>query len=512
MCDFSTATSTKVLTDPNQRVRYPLGIVLGVDEFEQEQAYFLGRGRQHNRVQHGYGTVYGLKLSAEEHKVRVTPGLAVDPRGRVIELTRDICGDLDVWLGSAENRKKLGTGNGPFRLYVTLGYRECLTNKVPIPGAPCRSEEDTMDFSRITELSCLKFATVPPPAVEAEGERRLARLLSRIQISDSGFDFLDEEEMAGCVRSLIEAGPASSPPSSPPDSLLSSPPGGPLLVRPENAERVMQAACRTWTTEVRPVLLDEAKRLMKTAEGSDRILLGWVDFTVTIDNKVAAGLTIDAPDPDPDGPERPWLLHTRLLQELMARRFSDVAQGAMELAGDVTGEIWMNTVRQIQGVPVSPDNPANGQLLTFINGHWRPDNPPYKIISAGIFNIEQIEKKGKKKPKESPPVPLPFYGQKLMLALVPDESYKPRNGCLWITFKGYQEPTEKHRHNYVVKVLPFCDAEARNALKLTAPVVVLDQFAARGIQLWVTDGGEPIAVDILSQMQFEIEISHYLID
>ena len=41
--------------DPDKRVKYSLGLVLGVDEFEQEQHYLLGRGRQHNRALHGYG-------------------------------------------------------------------------------------------------------------------------------------------------------------------------------------------------------------------------------------------------------------------------------------------------------------------------------------------------------------------------------------------------------------------------------------------------------------------------
>lgn len=61
----SLATGTQ---DPDSRVNYARGMVLGLDEFQQEQLYFLQKDYLHERALHGCGTVYGLHVS-------VTPGL-----------------------------------------------------------------------------------------------------------------------------------------------------------------------------------------------------------------------------------------------------------------------------------------------------------------------------------------------------------------------------------------------------------------------------------------------------
>ncbi len=83
---------------PDQRVNYEFGLVLGVDDFRQEQLYFLARDYLHNRSLHGYGTVAGLDVIADrpadstrEMLVTVTPGMAVDQFGRTINLRDEQC-------------------------------------------------------------------------------------------------------------------------------------------------------------------------------------------------------------------------------------------------------------------------------------------------------------------------------------------------------------------------------------------------------------------------------------
>ena len=49
MHDFQSAAPSRANLDPSKRVNYTLGLVLGVDEFDQEQTYFIERHRQHNR-------------------------------------------------------------------------------------------------------------------------------------------------------------------------------------------------------------------------------------------------------------------------------------------------------------------------------------------------------------------------------------------------------------------------------------------------------------------------------
>jgi len=66
MTDFKPAYPDTVNLDPHKRVYYSHGLVLGVDEFLQEETYLLERDRTHNRGLHGYGTVCGLSLDTRD--------------------------------------------------------------------------------------------------------------------------------------------------------------------------------------------------------------------------------------------------------------------------------------------------------------------------------------------------------------------------------------------------------------------------------------------------------------
>ena len=48
---------------PDLRVFYQYGMVLGLDDFLQEQTHNLGLDYHHERALHGYGTVYGLHVT-----------------------------------------------------------------------------------------------------------------------------------------------------------------------------------------------------------------------------------------------------------------------------------------------------------------------------------------------------------------------------------------------------------------------------------------------------------------
>ena len=48
---------------PDLRVFYHYGMVLGLDEFLEEQTHNLGLDYHHERALHGYGTVYGLHVT-----------------------------------------------------------------------------------------------------------------------------------------------------------------------------------------------------------------------------------------------------------------------------------------------------------------------------------------------------------------------------------------------------------------------------------------------------------------
>lgn len=311
MSGFRVAASSS-RPDPFKRVKYSLGMVLGVDELEQEQAYFLEANRRHTRSLHGYGTVCGLRVTHDGSEVRVEPGLAVSPKGQTIRLPAAYCAKIDDWLDVPQNRERLleapplpSLAPETRSLYVILCYLECETDDVPVPGTPCRSEEESMAPSRVTESFDLKFSPTPPDQTEEEAIRAFGRLLDRLEnSSDPDDETLDPDGMAEEVRALLDLFPAD-------DSEPAEPGDAPLFVRPHQLGEVLQAALGVWVTEVRPALLSDGKSCAGGPPDEECIVLARVDFAVD-----------DALRVDPESvrvveDDRPYLIQTRLLAELI---------------------------------------------------------------------------------------------------------------------------------------------------------------------------------------------------
>src|SRR5689334_4861976 len=98
----TTTPADRVSLTPNKRVNYAFGLVLGEDEFRQEQSHFEWKHRLGNRLLHGYGTVCGLKVTASAQdggtEIRIAPGYALSPRGDWIWVDKAQCVRLDDWL------------------------------------------------------------------------------------------------------------------------------------------------------------------------------------------------------------------------------------------------------------------------------------------------------------------------------------------------------------------------------------------------------------------------------
>jgi hypothetical protein len=304
---------------------------MGPEEFPQDQLYLMERDRLHQRALHGYGTVLGLGVRVQDDpggrpEVVVDPGLAVTPRGESVCVARAQCAGLDGWLaahageivalGSPPGSPPLGSPPAALTLWVVLCARECETDLVPVLGDPCRTAEDATAASRIADDFELRLVTDPPEHQEEAAVRLFGELLRAIEVTDAGGPFLTPADLAALVRRLV---PSGSPPAlptlaeilagSPP--ILVSPPGGALLVHPDDARAAFLAAWREWVAFVRPQLAGGAAGCPNGGEAC--VLLARLDFAL------ATGL---GGEPIVDGPvvvddvDRPWLLHTRLLQEL----------------------------------------------------------------------------------------------------------------------------------------------------------------------------------------------------
>jgi hypothetical protein len=303
--------------DPGKRVNYSLGLVLGVDEFRQEQTYFLEKHRRHNRTLHGHGTVWGLKLSVparEPPEIHVAPGLAATLAGHEICVPTAMCAQLDQWLDTHRAQVQDFAGSAAeLELCVVLCHRDCPTDVVPLPGEPCRSEGDVMASSRLSDSFELKLVLqdpvgspperCPEPSARETGLHALTVFLNRVHVTGAAKTYAklaDVERDArriGDVETWVDGVPESA--------------GAKMYVHPDNARVTFNSVARVWATEVLPALL-KLDGMASCAGAGDRcVLLGDLRFAVATNYKVvggSGGVTIDET-------RRPILLSTEVLQE-----------------------------------------------------------------------------------------------------------------------------------------------------------------------------------------------------
>jgi hypothetical protein len=79
---------------PLRRLRYYPGRLLTAEDLQAEQEYFRQRIKRNNLFLHGAGVVFGLSVTLENGKVRVSPGLAIDCSGEEIVVAQPAAFDL----------------------------------------------------------------------------------------------------------------------------------------------------------------------------------------------------------------------------------------------------------------------------------------------------------------------------------------------------------------------------------------------------------------------------------
>jgi hypothetical protein len=67
-----------------KRPRYFAGNLLTAADLELEQQYVREKSKLHNRALHGFGIVFGLKVTVDAGQVLVEPGLALDCEGNEV--------------------------------------------------------------------------------------------------------------------------------------------------------------------------------------------------------------------------------------------------------------------------------------------------------------------------------------------------------------------------------------------------------------------------------------------
>jgi hypothetical protein len=357
--------------DPTKHVNYTLGMVLGAQDFQQEFAYHNGRDRWLARDAVGYGTVWGLKVALDpeqsgaelaDARVVVTRGTALSPCGQLICVGSDQCASLNAWLAANADELPQLPGGTPLTLYVVLCYREALTDDVPIPGEPCRCEDDLTSASRIQDCFRLELRLTPPAQCEEQAVRDFVSWIHQVRITDAG-DYMSVEEFLEALRNAAQLGVEGSPPEagsppqwsgSPPD-WSGSPPEGPppcpqgfAFASPPSSVAIptgqacdyIRAAYRVWCTEIRPALRWPLPGCPCGCQGpcgggngdcgcgcggstsadpctdcDDEVLLAQLDLPVEF--PPGASPQLASTDWVIEEHQRPYVMHLRMIQELL---------------------------------------------------------------------------------------------------------------------------------------------------------------------------------------------------
>ncbi len=374
---------------PTKHVNYTQGMVLGVDEFLQEFAYLSGHDQWMARDLIGYGTACGLRVSLDydggQRRVVVDAGAAVSPKGQMISVPAAQCAYLNGWLNN--NQADLTTRFGTpatsigLRLYVVLCYRPCLTDKLPVPGEPCRTEDEAVVPTRISDDFQLDLRLNAPDQTEEDTLRRFVAWLKAVEISDTPpATPLDVFEDA-LRQAAHEIGSPLGEVLSPPTFMIGSPPSN-LRIPAWDACTYLRTAFRLWVTEFRPRLFGP-EETCTNPPNEDCVLLAELDVWVV--RNLANGIW-SLSDPDSivvDETRRPFLVHLRLLQEWLLcgscscgalpapfsppSASSPLVAGPITLGGDVSGPSDTNIIDRIRGTLIDPAITAGtpGQVISF---------------------------------------------------------------------------------------------------------------------------------------------------
>jgi len=484
MSCFSARTSNPTVAepDPTKHVNFNLGMVLGVDDFTQEFAYLSGRDQWIARDLIGYGTARGLSVKIEKDtvkgpRVEVESGVAVSPRGQMICVPSARCAYLRDAIESrgAEVEEHLGSPlRNTVQLYIMLCYRDCPTDKVPIAGEPCRSEDELMAPSRLTDSFHLELSFKKPNQREEEAVRDFVTWLRQVEINETVSStalerFLDE------IRAAAQpwfGSPPASPPSSPPGDFMSGSPSS--VINSADLCEYMRAAFRVWVTELRPKWIARwhgcapAHFDLDDRGEEDCVLLA--DLTVPIIAASPGTWTVaDSPDVLVNERRRPFVVHLRMLQEwLLCGSCCTTHAGGSPPLLSAPGTLPL--VRP----PDSLIRPIRaGEERNTVSSDSLTD---YRVVAAGIVSAT-----GSRSP-----------------ALNNLRVVSAGDGLFRLSFDGYRPPDGTFQ--YLVKALPV-SPEITTQLSITFVDFLNDSFGLR-----LTNAGR-IAAGALARIELMVEVS-----
>ncbi|MGB8771566.1 MAG: hypothetical protein WCC92_18280, partial [Candidatus Korobacteraceae bacterium] len=176
-CKSGTATSTGLCVECDipqlARNNYFTGKLLVERDFTDEQRYFLGKLRRHDRQLHGWGVVCGLKVeqhpnpACQDRFVVIEPGTAVDCCGREIVVAHEEYFDFKAeflanW--QAQNGPNSQPDDNEHTIQVCISYKECASEDVPALFDDCSQNGGTCQPNRIVDGYNFDLLIDPQPS------------------------------------------------------------------------------------------------------------------------------------------------------------------------------------------------------------------------------------------------------------------------------------------------------------------------------------------------------------
>jgi hypothetical protein len=307
----------------------------------------------------------------------VSAGAGAAPSGQLICVGRDQCGSINAWLARDEIVEKLtaitgGTStSATLNLFLTLCYVDCPVAEVPIPGEPCRSDENLMAPSRIADDYCIEFRFDPPPMREAQALDALTALWATLDIAGGNPD-TDNAFQTALRKSEIQLRLAlgitepAAPAPTPADL-------APVKLHPNATVPFAAAVKRLWITRLRPLVAAQ-RCSAQSPQADDCLLLARLTVPIV---QVGSHWEVAAPPAGQetavtiDERERPLLLAVSLMQTVVGpamavdERHQSVAFFTAD--GNITSSVTLAVVRSDTPVTVKifgATGPTAGKLLT----------------------------------------------------------------------------------------------------------------------------------------------------
>ena len=398
MSAFTTCAPPRAASpDPTKRVNYTHGLVLSASEYVQESAYHSGRTEELVRAVLGYGTAIGLTVQATTIPDRgaaivVGSGLALSPRGRPIRLPIAHAVHLNEWLeserGAFFTHLRPGADSPPndvLQLFLVLAPCACVTDNVPGPGEPCRSDEPPARYTRIADSFRLELRYEPPSQIEEDAVRGFVTWVRSVELTTSELDALTIDEFLDALR-------AASVLASPPGESLASPPGV-LRIPAARAADYYAAAFRVWIGEIRTSWRAGATGPAACADSTwpdDAILLA--EISVPLAAQPDGRWVVDETASIEIREERrPYLLHLRLLQEWMTGGERRASGAHLAAAGIVRGDVNGASHRRplVNGLRVT--GVADGELTFSFDDYTPPaSDGAFQYIVKALCGVRQV--------------------------------------------------------------------------------------------------------------------------